>query len=57
VLEGAIIPTRTGETEEVPQSNKKLELARIAKTGDIKDILQENDEYVILYCGTSTDVI
>ena len=36
---------------------KILELARIAKTGNIKDIIQSNDEYAILYCGNSTEVI
>ena len=56
VLEGAQIPTG-GSPQEVEQINKKLQLARIAATGDVKDLLQSNDEYVTLYCGSSTDVI
>lgn len=57
VLEGAIIPNPQGGTTDVPQLAKKLELERIAVTGNVKDLLQSNDEYFILYCGTSTDVI
>ena len=56
VLEGAQVP---GDNlpEEVSQVNKKLQLARIAKTGNVVDLLQSNDEYITLYCGTSTEVI
>lgn len=60
VIEGAQIPSPTpGEYEEVGliQGTKKLSLARIAKTGNIKDLLQANNEYVTLYCGTSTEII
>lgn len=56
VLEGAIIPNGN-TTEEVSQVSKKLQLARIAATGNVKDLLQSNDEYITLYCGTSTEVI
>ena len=56
VLEGAQVPN--GATmQEVEQVEKKLQLARIAATGDIKDVLQSNDEYITLYCGSSTQVI
>lgn len=60
VIEGAQIPSLTqGEYEEINLVNgtKKLSLARIAKTGNVKDLLQNNNEYITLYCGTSTDVI
>ena len=57
VLEGAIIPNGQGGVTDVPQVAKKLELERIAATGNIKDLLQDNDTYITLYCGTSTDVI
>ena len=56
VLEGAVIPN--GQlTEEVPQANKKLQLERIAATGDVKDLKQTADTYIILDCGSSTAVI
>lgn len=57
VLEGATIPNRQGGTENVPQVAKKLELERIAVSGDVKDLLQTNDTYIILNCGSSTQVI
>jgi len=36
---------------------KELILSRIAKTGDINDILQNGNSYVILDCGSSTEVL
>lgn len=58
VIEGAVIP-RKGENgvDEVSQSNKKLELSRIAVSGNVEDLLQTSDTYVIFDCGTSTTVI
>lgn len=56
VLEGAQVPNGAN-MQEVEQVEKKLQLARIAATGDIKDVLQSNDEYITLYCGSSTQVI
>ena len=56
VIEGAQIPN--GQSmEEVQQINKKLQLERIAVSGDIKDLKQTNDTYIILDCGSSTTVI
>lgn len=60
VIEGARVPGETAgqyEDVDITSGTKKLQLARVAKTGNIKDILQSNNEYIILYCGTSTDVI
>lgn len=61
VLEGARVPSAVtpGAYEDIniATGTKKLELARVAKTGNVKDLLQANNEYVTLYCGTSTDVI
>ena len=60
VLEGARVPGLAGGTYEdvdITTGHKKLELARIAKTGNVKDLLQTNDTYITLYCGTSTEVI
>lgn len=56
VLEGAQIPGSNGK-EEVAQISKKLQLARMAVTGNVTDLLQTNDTYIILNCGSSTDVI
>lgn len=57
VLEGATIPNGSGGRTDVAQVSKKLQLERIAVTGDVKDLQQSNDEYIVLYCGTSTEVI
>ena len=57
VLEGAVTPNGSGGTNDVPQTNKKLQLERIAVSGDIKDILQTANTYVVLNCGSSTTVI
>lgn len=60
VVAGAVVPKTTGsgtEDVEVTSGVKKLQLARIAKTGDATDILQEQNEYITLYCGSSTSVI
>lgn len=58
VLEGAEIPPLSGNTKvEVDIVSKKLQLARIAATGNVSDLLQTADTYVLLDCGSSTDVI
>ncbi len=58
VLKGAIIPKETNpnETEDVDidSTSKKLKLARIAATGNIEDILQNANSYIVLNCGSST---
>ena len=56
VLEGATIPNGNVR-EDVPQVAKKLELERIAVTGDVQNLKQTADTYITLYCGSSTDVI
>ena len=57
VLEGATVPGDNGARVDVTQVQKKLELEAIAVTGNIKHLKQTSDTYVILDCGTSTDVI
>lgn len=58
VLEGAQVPTATGTSrEEVEQNAKKLQLARIAVTGNVQNLLQTTDTYITLDCGSSTEVI
>ena len=57
VIEGAVVPNNESTESVNITFDKKLELARIAKTGNIKDLLQNSDEYITLYCGTSTEII
>ena len=56
VIEGAQVPNGN-TTEEVPQLNKKLQFARIALTGNIQDLKQTAETYVIFNCGSSTVVV
>lgn len=58
VVAGAEIPKANGNgKDEVDQINKKLQFERIAVTGDVKDLLQTNNTYIIFDCGSSTEVI
>lgn len=58
VVAGAEIPPEQGnEKVEIEQINKKLQFNRIAVTGDVKELSQTNDTYIILNCGSSTEVI
>ena len=56
VLEGAQVPS-SGSKEDVPILNKKLQLARMALTGDVQNLLQTSNTYITLDCGSSTDVV
>lgn len=56
VLEGAQVMYED-TPEEVTVLNKKLQLARIAATGDVSDLKQTQGTYMILNCGSSTEVI
>lgn len=57
VLEGAIVPDGRGGTMNVPQVQKKLDLARVAMTGMIHDLVQADNTYITINCGSSTDVV
>lgn len=58
VVAGAEIPKADNSgPEEVLQIQKKLQLARIASTGDVQDLQQISNTYIILNCGSSTEVI
>ena len=58
VIKGARVLGSNGIYEDIAISmNKKLELARIAKTGNIEDIIQSANTHIILDCGTSTTVL
>lgn len=58
VLEGARYPTGNGYTQiGKDPTNKLLELSKVAATGNINDLVQTSNSYVILFCGSSTQVI
>ena len=58
VLEGAQVPSVSGAgKDEVEQISKKLQLARIAITGDVQNLLQTADTYITFDCGSSTEVV
>ena len=60
LVDGAIIPKADlSGWDAVEIVNKQLVLARIADTGNVNDLQQsnDNDDYVILYCGTSVEVM
>jgi len=60
VLEGARVPAATvGQYEDISITSnpKKLELARVAKTGLISDLGQSSSTYIVLNCGSSTTVV
>ena len=58
VLEGAQIPKEDNSgKDEVDQIQKKLQLERMAVTGNVKDLKQTASTYIILNCGSSVDVI
>lgn len=58
VVAGAEVPKENGVgKDEIEQIQKKLQFERIAISGDVKDLKQTNDTYIILNCGSSTEVI
>ena len=56
-IEGAEYPISSSQKEDVTVTNKKLQLAAIAATGNIADLLQTSDTYILINCGNSTSVI
>lgn len=58
VLKGARYPNGNTYTDiEIDTASKKLELSHVAATGDISHLIQQDNTYIILNCGTSTTVI
>lgn len=60
VLEGARYPTPGANTYtsiDKDSTGKILELSKVAATGNIDDLIQTNNTYIIFNCGTSTTVI
>lgn len=57
LIHGAEVPNGQGGKEAIEIINKQLQFAAIAKSGDVKHLLQTSDTYILLNCGSSTDVI
>lgn len=58
VLEGARYPNGNTYVDiEKDPTNKKLELSKVAATGNINDLIQTSGTFVIFNCGSSTEVI
>lgn len=54
ILKGARYPNGNSYTDiDIDTTSKKLELSHLAATGDIQHLLQTNNTYIILDCGTS----
>lgn len=59
VLENARYPSGNGGYTSIEKdaTGKILELSKVAATGDVNDLVQATNTYVILNCGTSTLVV
>ena len=57
VIEGAEVPNGQGGYSDVDVVSRKLRLAAIANSGDVKHLTQTQYTYIILNCGSSTEVI
>lgn len=59
-VQGARVPNAAGNGYEdinLDSTTKKLELARMAKTGDVADLVQTSGTVLVLNCGSATTVI
>lgn len=59
-VNGARVPNTTGDGYEsvtLDVSTKNLELARMAKTGDVADLVQTSGTILVLNCGSASTVI
>jgi len=57
-VQGARVPNGNSyEDIAIDSTTHKLELARIAKTGNVNDLIQTTGDVLILQCGTSSTVI
>jgi hypothetical protein len=58
-VQGATVPGAVNGTEDITlnTTTHKLEFARIAKTGNVNDLIQTSGDVLILQCGTSSTVI
>lgn len=59
-VQGARVPNAAGSDFEdvtIDNSSKKLTFARVAKTGDVGDLVQTSGTILVLNCGTASTVI
>lgn len=56
-IKGAEIPSANNTKEEIQIVQKKLQFARIAANGNVSELQQTENTYIILDCGSSTEVI
>ena len=54
---GAQYPISNNTYADILITNNKLQVSKITATGNINDLVQDVDSYVIFNCGSSTDVI
>ena len=57
IIEGAKYPINSNEYASINIDEKKIVLNKIAATGNIDDLIQTPNTYVILNCGSSENVI
>ena len=57
ILQGARYPSGINKYTDIDITDKKLELSKVAATGNINDLIQDGGSYVIFNCGTSTEVV
>ena len=55
-LTAAIVRIVALETEIAKKAND-TDLAAIAKSGNVSDLIQTEGDYIIFYCGSSSEVI
>ena len=51
------IPVIIGLQDELDKKLEAGDFATVATTGDIRDLTQTTGEYIVLYCGSATEVI
>lgn len=58
-IEGIQVPdaTEVSGFKDLTITNKKIQLANIAETGNINDLIQDQGDYIILNCGSASVLI
>jgi len=59
IIEKITVPSDTDSSidKELSITNKTIKLSKIAETGNINNLIQEQGDYLILYCGNADEVI
>ena len=56
-IKGAEMPATNNAKEDITIIQKKLQLSRIAASGNISELIQSDNTYILIDCGSSTEVI